>query len=177
MPDTAALNIINLNIDSIQVEITRCKTNRGQEMHAVVEGCTNRDTGIITKQDTNGQNDQNNSNKSINYFYSSKDIDTDKRKSSAMMQKIHKTFGDVFNSIGCFEGTVSLQLKPDSKPYQVPPRHVAYVLQKTFKEELECLQRMDIITPLGVDKAAEWCNSFVLVPKANGKVWLCLDPA
>ena len=23
----------------------------------------------------------------------------------------------------------------------------------------------------------EWCNSFVLVPQANGKVRLCLDPA
>ena len=52
-----------------------------------------------------------------------------------------------------------------------------HVLQKPFKEELECLQEMDIITPLGVDKTAEWCNSFVLVPKANGKVRLCLDPA
>ena len=31
--------------------------------------------------------------------------------------------------------------------------------------------------PLGVDETAEWCNSFVLVPKANGKVRLCLDPA
>ena len=36
---------------------------------------------------------------------------------------------------------------------------------------------MDIITPLGVDEMAEWCNSFVLVPKANGKVRLCLDLA
>ena len=35
---------------------------------------------------------------------------------------------------------------------------------------------MDISTPLGVDKTAEWCNSFVLVPKAKGKVRLCLDP-
>ena len=35
---------------------------------------------------------------------------------------------------------------------------------------------MDIITPLGVNERAEWCNSFVLVPKANGKVRLCLDP-
>ena len=34
---------------------------------------------------------------------------------------------------------------------------------------------MDIITPLGVNKIVEWCNSFVLVPKANGKVTLCLD--
>ena len=69
-----------------------------------------------------------------------------------------------------------MQLKPDSKPYQVPPRHVAYVLQKLFKEELNWLQKMDIITPLGVDKTVEWCNSYVLVPKGNGKVRLCLDP-
>ena len=34
----------------------------------------------------------------------------------------------------------------------------------------------DIITPLGVDETVELCNSFVLVPKANGKVRLCLDP-
>ena len=36
---------------------------------------------------------------------------------------------------------------------------------------------MDIITPLGVDETSECCNNFVLVPKANGKVRLCLDPA
>ena len=51
-----------------------------------------------------------------------------------------------------FEGTFSLQLKPDSIPYQVPPRHVAYALQKLFKKELDWLQKMDIITPLGVNK-------------------------
>ena len=34
LPDMAALNIINLNIDSIQKEIRECKTNRGQETHA-----------------------------------------------------------------------------------------------------------------------------------------------
>ena len=93
-----------------------------------------------------------------------------------MTQKIHNTFGDVFNGIGCFKGTFSLQLKPNSKPCQEPPRHVAYALQNPFKEELEQLQEMDIIAPLGVDETGEWCNSFVLVPKAKGKVWLYLDP-
>ena len=80
------------------------------------------------------------------------------------------------NGIGCFEGTFSLQLKSDSKLYQVPPGCIAYTLQKLFKDELECLQELDIIVPLGIDKMAEWCNSFVLVPKSNSKVWLCLDP-
>ena len=93
-----------------------------------------------------------------------------------MMWKIHSTFGEVFNGSGCFKDTFSLQLKPDSKPYQVPLRHVAYILQKPFKEELEQLQKMDIITHLGVDEMVKWCNSFVLVSKANGKVRLCLDP-
>ena len=31
MPDTAALNILNLNIDSIQAQVTNCRTNREQE--------------------------------------------------------------------------------------------------------------------------------------------------
>ena len=155
MPDTAVLNIIKINIVYIQADIIECKTNIGQETHAIAKGCTNMKAVVINKQDANGQNDQNTSNKSINYFYSLNDIDADKRKSSTMMQKIHEKFGNVFNGIGCFKGTFSLQLMPDSKPYQVPPRHVAYVLQKLFKEELEHLQKMDIITLLGVDKTTE----------------------
>ena len=142
------------------------------EMHGVEECCTNMDADSKTKQDTNGQNSQNGKNnayKPINYFFSSSNVDADKRKSSELMQKIHNTFRGVINGIGCFKGTFSLQLKPNSKPYQVSPRHVAYALQKLFKEELDHLQRMDIITPLGVDEMGEWCNSFVLVPKANGK--------
>ena len=85
-------------------------------------------------------------------------------------------FNNAFNGIGCFEGTFSLQLKPDNKPYQGPLRHVTYALQKPFKDELHWLQKLDIIAPLGIGETVEWCNSFVLVPKANGKVRLCLDP-
>ena len=176
MSDATFLNIINLNIDSIQAEIAEGKTKTRQEVQTVLEGCTNRGTDAITKQDANGQKDQGATNKQINYFFFSNNTDGDKRKSKEMMQKIHNTFGDMFNGIQCFRGTFSLQLKPDSKPYQAPPRHVAYALQKPFKEELECLQKMDIITPLGVDEMVVWCNSFVLVPKANSKVRPCLDP-
>ena len=71
MPDIEALNIINLNIDSIQVEVASCKTNREQEMHPMAEGCTNTDAKEINKQGDNGQNDQNilnNSNNSVNLF-------------------------------------------------------------------------------------------------------------
>ena len=114
--------------------------------------------------------------KTTNYFFSSPNVEADKRKSIELTQEVHNTFGDVFSGIGCFEDTFSLQLKPDSKLYQAPMRHVEYALQKPLKEELLHLQRMDIITPLGVDELEEWCNSFVLVPKANTNVRLCLDP-
>ena len=129
IPDKTVKNIINLNVDSIQVEIAECKSNREQETHAVTESCTNTDAGVINKQNANCQKDQNNSNKSINYFFSSSNRMADKRKSNKMTQRIHNRFGNVFNGIGCFEGTFSLWLKPNSKPYQTPPRCVAYVLQ------------------------------------------------
>ena len=83
----------------------------------------------------------------MNYFYSSKNTDGNKSKSNAMTQKIREMFGKVFNGIGCFKGTFPLQLKLDSKPYQAPPRHIAYALQKPFKEELQLLQEVDIIVP------------------------------
>ena len=87
MPDTAVLNIINLNFDSIQAEVMSCKSKRWQETHTAVEGHTNSDTEGIFKQEANGQNDQNHSNKLINYFYSSSNMEADKRKSSIMTQK------------------------------------------------------------------------------------------
>ena len=65
-------------------------------------------------------------------------------------------------------------MKPDSKTYQAPSRHVMYALQKLFNEEIK---QLDIIMPLGMDETAECCNSFILVPKVNGKVRLYLDPA
>ena len=78
LPDTVVLNIINLNIDYIQKEIRECKTNRGQETHVKTEDCTNKGAQSAVKQDGNGPKHQ--TNKLINYFYSSNNIDADKSK-------------------------------------------------------------------------------------------------
>ena len=47
MPDTVVLNLINLNIDSIQTLTAECKTNKKQE-HTSLMACTNT---ITTKDD------------------------------------------------------------------------------------------------------------------------------
>ena len=159
-----------------------CKTDIGdswesnitQKTHTVEKSCANMDADSKIKHNVNGHSNNNNVNTITIYFLSSPNVEADKRKRE-LIHEICNVFGDVFNGIGCFKGTFSLQLKPDSKPYQALPRHVAYALQKLFKEELEWLQKMDIITSLGVDETAEWWNSFVLVPKANGKIRLCID--
>ena len=97
--------------------------------------------------------------------------------SEAITNRICYEFNNLVSSIGCFEGTFSLQVKEGNHPYQTPPRRVAYALQKPLQEELEQLQKQQLITLLGVDEASEWYNSLILVPRANGKVGLCLDPA
>ena len=77
MPDTTVLNILNLNIDSIQAQVAKCRTNREQETHKLAEGCTNNNTAGISKQKSNGQKQP---TKLINYFYSSKDPEADNRQ-------------------------------------------------------------------------------------------------
>ena len=105
-------------------------------MHVVEKGYANTYADSKIKQRTNGQNGQENVNKVTNYYFSSANEEVDKWKSMKLTKEIHNIFGDVFNGIGCFKGTFSLQLKPDSKLYQVPLRHVVYALQKPFKDEL-----------------------------------------
>ena len=48
---------------------------------------------------------------------------------------------------------------------------------RTLHEGIGKSTRIIIIIPLGVNEMVEWSNSFVLVPKNNGMVWLCLNPA
>ena len=102
MPDATYLNIVKINIDSIQAEIAECNTNTGQETESVAEGCTNIGVDDINKQDINGQKDQKTANKLINYFFSSNNTDANKRKISKMMEKIHNRFGVNFSIIGIY---------------------------------------------------------------------------
>ena len=117
-------------------------------------------------------------NSKINYFIPDPQQEVDKKSSAKNFCSNY-----VESSERCihwdweFKGTFSLQMKLHSKPYQALLRQVAYALQKPFKEEVEWLQYLDITTPLGIDKTVEWCKSFILVPKPNGKIRLSLDPA
>ena len=85
-----------------------------------------------------------NENSKVKYFLPGPNQDNDKRVSTEITQHLQTDFKDVFSSIWCFDGQLSLQVKPDSKSYQASSLCVAYVLPKPFKEELEKLQQQDI---------------------------------
>ena len=111
------------------------------------------------------------------YLRYSSNREADKEASRMLTMKIHNDFSNVFIVIDCFEGMSKMQMRDSSHPYQALPRRVAYVLQEPLQEELNKLKQQQIIVPAGIDETSEWCNNFVLVPKANGKFMLSLELA
>ena len=95
MPGTAALNIINVNIDSIEAEDTQrenCNTNIGdaktshakQEIHEAGEYCTNTDGSLKNTNNNNGSASNTNANTLTNYFLSFPNLEIDRRKSTQL---------------------------------------------------------------------------------------------
>ena len=88
--------------------------------------------------------------------------------------KILREFPDVFEGIGCFEGSCKITVDPTVQPVVHPPRRIPYSLREKLKVELDSLVRQGIISP--VTHPTDWVNSCVCVTKSNGKIRLCLDP-
>ena len=85
IPDTAALKIINVNIDSIEAASTwkeDCNTHIGdakesdirQEAHVVKESCTNMGEDLKVTNNVNGSSSNTSINTLTNYFLSSPDM-------------------------------------------------------------------------------------------------------
>ena len=92
-------------------------------------------------------------------------------------QKFNIKYNDMFTGIRYFRCIFSVQVKAGMKPCEVPYRCMKYTLQEPFKNELERLKEQQIIAPLKVEKTAEQCNSFVILPKYNVTVHFCLNYA
>ena len=84
-------------------------------------------------------------------------------------------YPDVFKSqLGKLEGTVGLQVDPDITPVSLPARQVPIALRRSMKEELERLQKLEVITP--VTKPTNWVSQAVIIQKPDKSIRLCIDP-
>ena len=84
-------------------------------------------------------------------------------------------YADVFNKgLGTLPGKVRLQVDPDCKPVILPARKVPVSVREKFKEELQRLERLQVITP--VDEPTEWVSQIVVAVKKSGELRVCIDP-
>ncbi len=88
---------------------------------------------------------------------------------------IEDRFADVFTGLGCIEGEQHIKLKPDAQPAIHPPRRVPVALRNKVMEELERMEKMDVIEKVVEPRA--WVNSMVTIWKPEKKkVRICMDP-
>ena len=52
----------------------------------------------------------------MKYFLQGPNKQNDERASTNKTKQIQREFEELFTGIGCFEGTFSLQVKPDNEP-------------------------------------------------------------
>eukprot|EP00731_Ephydatia_muelleri_P017556 Em0010g654a len=88
--------------------------------------------------------------------------------------RILNGYPDFFTGLGTLGEEYKICLRPHAQPFALyTPRRVALPLMNTVKEELERMVELGVIRP--VQEATEWCAGMVVVPKADGKIRICVD--
>ena len=100
----------------------------------------------------------------------------DKARDLPTLTKEHilKEFADVFKGDGKLEGDLHLEIDPAVPPVQLPTRKVPIAIKEKLREELDCLEARNIVTPVNVPTA--WISATVVTMKKNGNIRLCVDP-
>ena len=68
----------------------------------------------------------------------------------------------------------SISLKPDVQPVCIyTPCKVAHTLVPKVKKEIDRMLKDEVISL--ITEPTDWCSGIVVVPKANGAVWICVN--
>lgn len=85
-----------------------------------------------------------------------------------------ENFPELFTGLGTMAEEYKIRLQDDHKPFAIQfPRRVAVPLMPKVKDELQRLESLGVIRR--VERPTEWCAAMVVVPKAEGKVRICVD--
>jgi hypothetical protein len=104
-----------------------------------------------------------------------------KRATSLTKETLMKEYPDRFEGLGTFKDMkpYHITLESDAEPVIHPPRQVPVHLRDHFKQEIDNMLKVGVITP--VEKPTDWVNSVVLSETTNSKgeivkLRLYLDP-
>ena len=85
-----------------------------------------------------------------------------------------KQYPTLFQGLGKLEGEHTIHLREGAAPFCLTTlRCVPLPLMKKVQEEIKRMEQLDVIEP--VDELTEWCSLIVVVPKADGRVRICVD--
>ena len=76
---------------------------------------------------------------------------------------IIRQYQDIFNGLGCLEGTYYIVIDESVKPVIHPPWKIPVSLHIQLKEHLKQLVKDEVLAP--VTKPADWVSSMVIVHK------------
>ena len=83
-------------------------------------------------------------------------------------------FPSLFQGLGKLQQPYTTQLQEDAGPFALSTlRRVAIPLLQPVQQELEHMERIGVISR--VNQPPEWCAGIEVVPKACGKVRICVD--
>lgn len=86
---------------------------------------------------------------------------------------IIKDYAEVFEGLGYLEGEYKIRTDESICPVVHPPRKVPFAIKPKEKEELDRMQKLNVIEK--VNQPTNWVNSMVVVEKKD-KVRICIDP-
>ena len=88
--------------------------------------------------------------------------------------KLKQQHPDVFEGVGKLKNKqISLDIDPTVKPVAQPYRRIPFNLREKIQDKTTELLDLGIIEP--VEGPAPWINPFVIIPKNNGEIRLCID--
>ena len=93
---------------------------------------------------------------------------------SLTKEQVLTDFADIFKGLGRMEGKLPLEVDDSVSPVVMPPHRVLVALKGKFKEELDRLIDVGVLTK--VEEPTKWVSSAVVTAKSNGKVRVCIDP-
>ena len=93
---------------------------------------------------------------------------------SRTKEDIVKQYPMLFEGLGKLEGEHTIHLKEGATPFCLTtPKRAPLPLMKKVQEEIKSMEQLDVIEP--IDEPTERCSPIVVVPKADGRVRICVD--
>ena len=91
-----------------------------------------------------------------------------------LKEEVIKKHPKIFTGLGRSEKEYHIEVDPTVTPAISPPRAIPAALRSRVKEELDDMERKNLIRK--VEEPTDWVISIVVVEKSNGKLRICLDP-